>query len=351
MHPVVQVIPVVIADINVVGGIPVFRPVSWPRVNHHKRKATVLEAGVTRNYIRLAVDAKPVFVAEIEAETSFWDVVAPIAPSLFPITVIASPIRGTISLPSCLSLPAAMLSPAALLLPGLRLLPGALRRGIASVLSGGIILLCGLLVLRLLLLGMLLLWLPLLRLGLLLGLLGMLLLWLPLLRLGLLLGLLSMLLRLGLLLGLLSMLLWLRLLLRLLSMLLRLGLLLGLLSMLLWLRLLLFGLGLLFVSLLLLSVDLDDSSGKRNKGGQGHYLKKFHVDSRFFGIFVDQLNRERSNVQARCSTFCADSAPFHCLASGVLLLSPAPTKRDCGSLAQSRDPAAYGRASITAHSH
>ena len=281
MHPVVQVIPVVIADINVIGGIPVLRPVSWPRVNHHEGKTAVLEAGVTRNYIRLAVDAKPVFVAEIEAETSFWDVVAPIAPSLFPITVIASPIRGTISLPSCLSLPAAMLSPAALLLPGLRLLPGALRRGIASVLSGGIILLCGLLVLRLLLLGMLLLWLPLLRLGLLLGLLGMLLLWLPLLRLGLLLGLLSMLLRLGLLLGLLSMLLWLRLLLRLLSMLLRLGLLLGLLSMLLWLRLLLFGLGLLFVSLLLLSVDLDDSSGKRNKGGQGHYLKKFHVDSRF----------------------------------------------------------------------
>ena len=308
------------------------RPVSWPRVNHHEGKTAVLEAGVTRNYIRLAVDAKPVFVAEIEAETSFWDVVAPIAPSLFPITVIASPIRGTISLPSCLSLPAAMLSPAALLLPGLRLLPGALRRGIASVLSGGIILLCGLLVLRLLLLGMLLLW-------------------LPLLRLGLLLGLLSMLLRLGLLLGLLSMLLWLRLLLRLLSMLLRLGLLLGLLSMLLWLRLLLFGLGLLFVSLLLLSVDLDDSSGKRNKGGQGHYSKKFHVDSRFFGIFVDQLNRERSNVQARCSTFCADSATFHCLASSVLVLSPAPTKRDCESLAQSRDPAACGRASITAHSH
>ena len=301
------------------------RPVSWPRVNHHEGKTAVLEAGVTRNYIRLAVDAKPVFVAEIEAETSFWDVVAPIAPSLFPITVIASPIRGTISLPSCLSLPAAMLSPAALLLPGLRLLPGALRRGIASVLSGGIILLCGLLVLRLLLLGMLLLWLPLLRLGLLLGLLGMLLLWLPLLRLGLLLGLLSMLLRLGLLLG--------------------------LLSMLLWLRLLLFGLGLLFVSLLLLSVDLDDSSGKRNKGGQGHYSKKFHVDSRFFGIFVDQLNRERSNVQARCSTFCADSATFHCLASSVLVLSPAPTKRDCESLAQSRDPAACGRASITAHSH
>ncbi len=325
MHPVVQVIPVVIADINVIGGIPVLRPVSWPRVNHHEGKTAVLEAGVTRNYIRLAVDAKPVFVAEIEAETSFWDVVAPIAPSLFPITVIASPIRGTISLPSCLSLPAAMLSPAALLLPGLRLLPGALRRGIASVLSGGIILLCGLLVLRLLLLGMLLLWLPLLRLGLLLGLLGMLLLWLPLLRLGLLLGLLSMLLRLGLLLG--------------------------LLSMLLWLRLLLFGLGLLFVSLLLLSVDLDDSSGKRNKGGQGHYSKKFHVDSRFFGIFVDQLNRERSNVQARCSTFCADSATFHCLASSVLVLSPAPTKRDCESLAQSRDPAACGRASITAHSH
>jgi hypothetical protein len=76
-----------------------------------------------------------------------------------------------------------------------------------------------------------------------------------------------------------------------------------------WLRLLLFGLGLLFVPLLLLSVNLDNSSGKRNKGGQGHYSKKFHVDSRFFGLSSISLiakDLERSNVQARYSTFCAD---------------------------------------------
>src|SRR5579864_2628522 len=56
---VVKVIPVVIADINVIGGIPVLRPVIRPRVNHHERITAVLEARVTRNDHRLALDAKP----------------------------------------------------------------------------------------------------------------------------------------------------------------------------------------------------------------------------------------------------------------------------------------------------
>ena len=51
-----------------------------------------------------------------------------------------------------------------------------------------------------------------------------------------------------------------------------------------WLRLLLFRLGLLFIPLLLLPVDLEHSSGKRNKAGQGQDSKKFHIDSRFFGV-------------------------------------------------------------------
>ena len=70
MHTIVQVISVVIANIDVVGGIPILRPVSWPRVNHHERIAAVLEARITRNYQRQAVDAKPVSRAEMEIETS-----------------------------------------------------------------------------------------------------------------------------------------------------------------------------------------------------------------------------------------------------------------------------------------
>jgi len=70
MHTVVEVIPVVISNIDVVGGIPILRPVSRPRVNHHESKTAVLEAGVTGNYIRLAVDAKPVSCAEMEIKTS-----------------------------------------------------------------------------------------------------------------------------------------------------------------------------------------------------------------------------------------------------------------------------------------
>jgi hypothetical protein len=88
---------------------------------------------------------------------------------------------------------------------------------------------------------------------------------------------------LGLLPGLLSMLflllpwLWLRLLPGLL------GTLLLLLLPLLWLCLLLFGLGLLFVPLFLLSVNLDNNSGKRHQGDQAHNSKEFHIGPPFLG--------------------------------------------------------------------
>jgi hypothetical protein len=91
MHTVVEVIPVVIANINIVSGIPVLRPVLWPRVNHHERIAAVLEAGVTLHYDGLALNAEPVSLAETETEAIQGNVVAAIAATLSPGAVIAFP--------------------------------------------------------------------------------------------------------------------------------------------------------------------------------------------------------------------------------------------------------------------
>jgi len=89
---VVKVIPVVIADIHVVAGIPVLRPVLRPRVYHHEGIAAVLEAGVTPNDEGLAVNPKPMTLAEIETEAIFRNEVAAIAAALIPSAVIALPI-------------------------------------------------------------------------------------------------------------------------------------------------------------------------------------------------------------------------------------------------------------------
>jgi len=91
MHTVVKVIPVAVANINVVGGIPVWRPISWPRINHHERIAAVLEAGVTRNYDGLALNAKPMSRAEIEPETVLRNVITAITAALSPGAVIGLP--------------------------------------------------------------------------------------------------------------------------------------------------------------------------------------------------------------------------------------------------------------------
>ena len=92
IHAVVQVIPVVIADVNIVSGIPVRCPVLRPRVNHHERIAAVLEAGITSNYNGLAPDAKPMFRTEVETETVLRNVVTAIAAALRPGAMIGLPI-------------------------------------------------------------------------------------------------------------------------------------------------------------------------------------------------------------------------------------------------------------------
>jgi hypothetical protein len=91
MHTVIQVIPIVIANINIVSGIPVLRPVGGPRVNHYERIAAVLEAGITLHYDGLALNAKPVSLTETETEAIQGNVVAAIAATLSPGPMVAFP--------------------------------------------------------------------------------------------------------------------------------------------------------------------------------------------------------------------------------------------------------------------
>ena len=91
MHTVIQVIPIVIANINIVSGIPVLRPVRGPRVNHYERIAAVLEAGITLHYDGLALNAKPVSLTETETEAIQGNVVAAIAATLSPGPMVAFP--------------------------------------------------------------------------------------------------------------------------------------------------------------------------------------------------------------------------------------------------------------------
>jgi hypothetical protein len=91
MHTVIQVVSIVIANINIVSGIPVLRPVRGPRVNHYERIAAVLEAGITLHYDGLALNAKPVSLTETETEAIQGNVVAAIAATLSPGPMVAFP--------------------------------------------------------------------------------------------------------------------------------------------------------------------------------------------------------------------------------------------------------------------
>ena len=268
---IVEVVSIVVVDVEVVGVVPVFRPIFRIRIDQQERVAAVEKARISHVHNGASSHAEEVLAAETEIEAGLRNVVTAVASALLPGAMVGRPVLGAILLPGIFRLPtAALLYPSPLLLPRSGLLLVALGLNLRLRLRGALLLwlgllgalrLLGLLSLRLLgtllwlslrLLGALLLLL-LLRLGalLLLGLLRTLLLLLllgllgPLLRLWrtLLLGLLStLLLRLRrpllLLLGLLGVLLLLRLRRTLLLRLLRALLLLGLLGMLLLLRLL-----------------------------------------------------------------------------------------------------------------
>ena len=119
---VVQVIAiVVVVDVNVIGVVPVIRPVFRPWVNRTDPIATVLKPWVSANNLEgKAVDSEPMLRTKVSPEPIVRDVVAAIAPTLFPGTMVGFPA------------PCAMLSPCARLTLFLR----ASRSIIAPLLLG-----------------------------------------------------------------------------------------------------------------------------------------------------------------------------------------------------------------------
>src|SRR5229473_1099642 len=85
-----QIVAVIdIGDVDVVGVVPVIRPVSWQRVNHAEPIAVVLEAGISaHNEEGESVDAEPVVLTKISAETIVRNAVAA---ALLPVAVVGIP--------------------------------------------------------------------------------------------------------------------------------------------------------------------------------------------------------------------------------------------------------------------
>jgi hypothetical protein len=131
---IVEVIPVVIANVNVVGSVPVFGPSLRPRVHQHEPESAVLEARIPTYDNGTAANAKPVLASEIERESFLGNIVTTIAAALSPSAMLNLPVLRSILLPRAVPLPtAALVKPSALLLPTGCLLLGALRYDIGHL--------------------------------------------------------------------------------------------------------------------------------------------------------------------------------------------------------------------------
>ena len=89
-----QVITVVdVGDIDVVGVIPVIRPVFWPWVHQSEPIAAVLEAGISaHNQEGQSVDAESMVRPKVSTETVVRNAVAVVPAALLPAAVIGFPV-------------------------------------------------------------------------------------------------------------------------------------------------------------------------------------------------------------------------------------------------------------------
>ena len=109
MPAVAEIVPVGIIDVNVIGGIRVFRPRSWPGIHEQEPKAAVREARIPHVDLGLAVHPEPVSTPETEIVGVLRDVVTSIASTLRPCAMIVGPISIPILLPCTMRLPPAAL--------------------------------------------------------------------------------------------------------------------------------------------------------------------------------------------------------------------------------------------------
>ena len=115
---IVEVVSIVVVDVNVIGAIPVCRPVFRIRVDQQERVAAVPEARISHEHNGAGSHAEEVPAAETEIEGGLRNVVTAVASALLPGAMVGRPVSGAILLPGVLRLPtAALLYPSPLLLP------------------------------------------------------------------------------------------------------------------------------------------------------------------------------------------------------------------------------------------
>jgi hypothetical protein len=85
-----QVIPVVnVIDVDLVGVIPIIRPVSWPWVNHAEPVTFVLEPRIAAlDHERKTGDSEAMFRSKVSPEPVIGDVVAAVSTTLLPVAMV-----------------------------------------------------------------------------------------------------------------------------------------------------------------------------------------------------------------------------------------------------------------------
>ena len=115
---IVEVVSIVVVDVNVIGAIPVCRPVFRIRIDQQERVPAVPEARISHVHNGAGSHAEEVPAAETEIEGGLRNVVTAVASALLPGAMVGRPVSGAILLPGVLRLPtAALLYPSPLLLP------------------------------------------------------------------------------------------------------------------------------------------------------------------------------------------------------------------------------------------
>ena len=117
-----KVVSIIVVDVNVIGVIPVIRPVLGIWIHHQERIPAVFKSRISQVHHGQNADAKGVPAAEIEAEAILRNVVTAVAPALRPGAMVAGPVLRAILSEGRVLLPAAAPLPSPLLLPRMRLL-------------------------------------------------------------------------------------------------------------------------------------------------------------------------------------------------------------------------------------
>ncbi len=91
---------VLVTDIDIIGVIPVVRPVSRPGIDHAEPIARVLKAWeTTDNQERLTANPEAMASTEVSSVPLFWDAEAEVPSTLLPVSMIRLPVSSTTILP------------------------------------------------------------------------------------------------------------------------------------------------------------------------------------------------------------------------------------------------------------